>query len=36
MVLDIVLLNTQYYEVRIQSKVDQSREKSSISTYTMV
>ena len=29
MVLDIFLLNTQHYKVRIKSKVEQFREKSS-------
>ena len=29
MVLDVALLNTQYYKVRIKSKVVQSRERSS-------
>ena len=29
MVLDAALLNTQHYKVRIKSKVEQSRERSS-------
>ena len=29
MVLDVALLNTQHYKVRIKGKVDQSRERSS-------
>ena len=36
MVLDTSLLNTQEYKVRIKSKVDQSREKSSALPYTSV
>ena len=36
MVLDPSLLNTQYYKVRIKSKVKQSRERSSALPYTLV
>ena len=36
MVLDAALLNTQQYKVRIKSKVEQSREWSSILPYTSV
>ena len=36
MVLDATLLNTQYYEVRINGKVGQSRERSSALPYTLV
>ena len=36
MVLDVALLNTQHYKVRIKGKVDQSREKSSTLSYTLV
>ena len=36
MVLDTTLLNTQHYKVRIKSKVDQSRERSSALPYTSV
>ena len=36
MVLDASLLNTQYYEVWIKGKVEQSRERSSALTYTSV
>ena len=36
MVLDATLLNTQIYEVRIKSKVEQSRERSNILPYTAV
>ena len=36
MVLDTSLLNTQQYKVRIKSKVEQSREKSSVLPYTSV
>ena len=36
MVLDTTLLNTQHYKVRIKSKVEQSREKSSDLPYTLV
>ena len=36
MVLDISLLNTQQYEVRIKGKVEQFREKSSALFYTSV
>ena len=35
-VLDASLLNTQHYKVRIQGKVDQSREKRSALPYTSV
>ncbi len=34
MVLDTSLLNTQQYKVRIKSKVEQSRERSSDLSYT--
>ena len=36
MVLDISLLNTQQYKIRIKGKVEQSREKSSALSYTLV
>ena len=36
MVLDAVLLNTQYYKARIKGKVDQSWEWSSALPYTEV
>ena len=36
MVLDTSLLNTQQYEVRIEGKVKQSRERSSALPYTSV
>ena len=36
MVLDTSLLNTQWYEVRIKGKVEQSRERSSVLLYTSV
>ena len=36
MVLDISLLNTQQYKVRIEGKVEQSRERSSALPYTSV
>ena len=36
MVLDSVLLNTQHYKVRIKSKVEQSRERSSVLPYTSI
>ena len=36
MVLDAVLLNTQYYKVRVRGKVEQSREWSSALLYTSV
>ena len=36
MVLDISLLNTQQYKVRIKFKVEQSRERSSAHPYTSV
>ena len=36
MVLDTALLNTQHYKVRIKSKVEQSRERSSALLYTSV
>ena len=35
-VLDIVLLNTQHYKVKIKGKVEQSRELSSALPYTSV
>ena len=34
MVLDTDLLNTQQYKVRIKGKVEQSREMSSVLSYT--
>ena len=36
MVLDASLLNTQYYKVRIKSKVGKSRERSCALPYTLV
>ena len=36
MVLDISLLNTQQYKVRIKGKVEQSRERSCTLLYTSV
>ena len=36
MVLDATLLNTQHYKVGIKGKVEQSRERSSALSYTMV
>ena len=36
MVLDTSLLNTQQYKVRINGKVEQSRERSSALPYTLV
>ena len=36
MVLDITLLNTQHYKVRIKGKVEQSREWSSALPYISV
>ena len=36
MVLDVALLNTQHYKVRIKCKVDQFRERSSALSYTSV
>ena len=36
MVLDAFLLTTQHYKVRINGKVEQSREKSSALPYTLV
>ena len=36
MVLDAILLNTQHYKVRIKAKVEQSRERSSVTPYTLV
>ena len=36
MVLDTSLLNTQQYKVRIEGKVEQSRETSSVLLYTTV
>ena len=34
MVLDATLLNTQYYKIRIEGKVEQSRERSNALPYT--
>ena len=36
MLLDVSLLNTQQYNVRIKGKVEQSRERSSALPYTSV
>ena len=36
MVLDTTLLNTLQYKVRIKGKVEQSRERSSALSYTLV
>ena len=36
MVLDTTLFNTQQYKVRIKSKVEKSRERSSALPYTLV
>ena len=36
MVLDLALLNTQHYKVRIKGKVEQSREWNSALPYTSV
>ena len=36
MVLDLALLKTQHYKVRIKGKVEQSREYSSILPYISV
>ena len=36
MVFDASLLNTQYHKVRIKGKVEQSRERSSALSYTLV
>ena len=36
MALDVFLLNTQQYKVRIESKVEQFRERSSTLPYTSV
>ena len=36
MVLDALLLNTQYYKVRIKGKMEQSRKRSSALNYTSV
>ena len=36
MVLNPSLLNTKHYKVRIKSKVEQSRERSSALSYTLV
>ena len=36
MVFDVALQNTQYYKVRIKSKVEQSREWCSALPYTSV
>ncbi len=35
-VLDVSLLNTQHYKVRIKGKVEQSRERNSALPYTLV
>ena len=35
-VLDVALLNTQLYKVRIKGKVEQSRERSSALPYILV
>ena len=35
MVLDVTLLNTQHYEVRIKNELEQSKEKSTIRIYTV-
>ena len=36
MLLDVALLNTQYYKVRIKGKVEQSREWSCALPYSLV
>ena len=36
MILDAALLNTQHYKVRINGKVEQSREWSSAQPYTSI
>ena len=36
MVLDVSLLNTQHYKVRIKGKMEQSKERSSALPYTLV
>ena len=36
MVLDTTLLNTQHYKVKIKGKVEQSKERSSALSYTLV
>ena len=36
MVIDASLLNNQQYKVRIKGKVEQSRERSSVLSYTSV
>ena len=36
MVLDATFLNTQHYKVRIKSKMEQSRERSSALPYTLL
>ena len=36
MVLDVALLNTQHYKVRIKGKVEKSQERSSALPYTSV
>ena len=36
MVLDASLFNTQHYKVRINGKVEQSRERNSALNYTLV
>ena len=35
-ILDVTLLNTQHYKVRIKDKEEQSRERSSALTHTLV
>ena len=36
LILDISLLNTQHYKVRIKRKVDEFKERSSALSYTLV
>ena len=36
MVLDITLLSTQHYKVEIKGKVEKSRERSNVRSYTLV
>ena len=36
MVLDVALPNTQYYKVRINGEVEQSKERSNAFPYTSV
>ena len=36
MVLDVALLTTQHFKVRMKGEGEQSRERSSILTYTLV